>query len=232
LALAYYTSSTNSTTDGRSYIKEVDDLNATKLLPFLVMVGNKGLTPSDEQLLNRHFASIENYNSYIASHEPRAIDYFGRAMDYVTLRNYAAAITDLDRAIALTPDFAMAYFLRGVARNDMLQIAEEQSSSQSAGIKMELRSVISDFDRAAELSPRNAYAHYNKGNALVALGDYTSALAAYRKAIELKADFGEAYYNLAYVYFQLGNRQEGASNLSKAGELGVVPSYNLLKRMH
>ena len=50
--------------------------------------------------------------------------------------------------------------------------------------------------------------------------------------MELKPDFGEAYYNLAYVYFQLGNRAEGMANLSKAGELGVVPSYNLLKRMH
>jgi hypothetical protein len=231
-ALAYYSSSTNSATDARSYIKEVDDLNATKLLPFLVMVGNRGLTPSDEQLLNRHFASIENYNIYIATHEPRAIDFFGRAMDYVTLRNYAAAVADLDKAIALTPDFAMAYFLRGLANYEMLQASAGQADSKSASLKMELRNVVSDFDRVAELSPRMAYAHYNKGNVLVELGDYTSAIAAYRKAIELKADFGEAYYNLAYVYFQLGNRQEGARNLSKAGELGVVPSYNLLKRMH
>lgn len=99
-------------------------------------------------------------------------------------------------------------------------------------MKMEMRNVISDFDRAAELSPRLAFAHYDKANALVELGDLTSAIAAYRKALELKPDFGEAYYNLAYVYFQLGNRVEGAANLSKAGELGIVPSYNLLKRMH
>lgn len=99
-------------------------------------------------------------------------------------------------------------------------------------MKIELRKIISDFDRAADLSPRMAFAHYNKANALVELGDLTSALAAYRKALEIKPDFGEAYYNLAYVYFQLGNRAEGAANLSKAGELGVVPSYNLLKRMH
>jgi tetratricopeptide (TPR) repeat protein len=153
-------------------------------------------------------------------------------MDYVTLRNYAAAVADLDKAIALTPDFAMAYFLRGLANYEMLQASAGQGDSKSASLKMELRNVVSDFDRVAELSPRMAYAHYNKGNVLVELGDYTSAIAAYRKAIELKADFGEAYYNLAYVYFQLGNRQEGARNLSKAGELGVVPSYNLLKRMH
>lgn len=226
-ALGYYSSSTNTATDARSYIKEVDDLNATRILPFLVMVGNRGLTPADEQLLERHFQSVEKHTAYIATHEPRAIDFFGRAMDYVTLRNYPAAIADLDRAIALTPDFALAYFLRGVARYDMASPA-----TSAADMKMELRSVISDFDRAADLAPRMAFAHYDKGNALVELGDLTSAIAAYRKALELKPDFGEAYYNLAYVYFQLGNRAEGAANLSKAGELGVVPSYNLLKRMH
>lgn len=247
-SLGYYSSSTNTATDARSYIKEVDDLNATRMLPFLVMVGNRGLTPADEQLLDRHFVSVENYNRYISTHEPRAIDFFGRAMDYVTLRNYASAIADLDRAIALTPDFALAYFLRGVARHDMLMAhypADGTSGMSDTAIpglggvkadtpdmKLEMRGVISDFDRAAELSPRLAFAHYNKANALVELGDLTSAIAAYRKALELKPDFGEAYYNLAYVYFQLGNRTEGAANLSKAGELGVVPSYNLLKRMH
>ncbi len=61
--------------------------------------------------------------------------------------------------------------------------------------------------------------------------DYTSALSAFSKAIELKPDFGEAYYNRGYVYFKLGNKNLGAADLSKAGELGIVPSYSLLKRM-
>ena len=75
------------------------------------------------------------------------------------------------------------------------------------------------------------FALFNKGNMLAEMGDFTSALSAYSKAIELKPDFGEAYYNRGYAYFQLGNREKGAENLSKAGELGVIPSYNLLKRM-
>ena len=225
-ALGYYSASTNSVTDARSYIKEVDDLNATRILPFVVMVGNRGLTPSDESLLDRHFRSIENYTRYLVENTPRAIDYFGRAMDYMTLRNYQAAIADLDRAVTLTPDFALAWFQRGVARYDMIK------ADGAADVKLRLRGVVADFDRAAELSPRMAFAHYNKGVVLADMGDFTSALSAFRKAVELKLDFGEAYYNLAYVYFQLGNRAEGMANLSKAGELGVVPSYNLLKRMH
>lgn len=76
-----------------------------------------------------------------------------------------------------------------------------------------------------------AIAHYNKGVILILMQDYTSALSAFNKAIELKPDFGESFYNRGYVYFRLGNRTAGTADLSKAGELGVVPSYNLLKRM-
>lgn len=45
------------------------------------------------------------------------------------------------------------------------------------------------------------------------------------------ADLGEAYYNRGYLYLMLGNKDAGIADLSKAGELGIVPSYNLLKRM-
>ena len=65
----------------------------------------------------------------------------------------------------------------------------------------------------------------------MANGDLTSAISAYTKAIELKPEFGEAYYNRGYLYLKLGNREAGIADLSKAGELGIVPSYNLLKRM-
>ena len=33
------------------------------------------------------------------------------------------------------------------------------------------------------------------------------------------------------MYFKLGNREKGVADLSNAGELGVLPSYNVLKRM-
>ncbi|MDE5734574.1 MAG: tetratricopeptide repeat protein, partial [Duncaniella sp.] len=62
-------------------------------------------------------------------------------------------------------------------------------------------------------------------------GDNTSALMNFSKAIELKPDFGEAYYNRGYVYLALGNKDAAFKDLSKAGSLGIVASYNLLKRM-
>lgn len=104
-----------------------------------------------------------------------------------------------------------------------------QASAQN--IKLSMSRIMADLDKAIELSPRFAMAYYNKGNLLLEGRDYTSALSAYNKAIEHKPDLGEAYYNRGYVYFRLGNKEAGSADLSKAGELGILPSYNLLKRM-
>ena len=226
-ALSYYTAPTELR-QSAYYLKEIDDVNATRVLRFLVQLTNDDITLDDEEKINRHFRSIEYFNSYLATHTPRAIDYFGRAMDFAMLRDYASAVSDLNRALELTPDFALGYFARGVAR----YMAMRAGNGTTGAPQAEIRAIVDDFDHAAELSPRMAFAHYNKGNVLAALGDYTSALRAFNKAIEIKPDFGEAYYNRGYVYFQLGDRDRGVANLSKAGELGVVPSYSLIKRMN
>jgi tetratricopeptide (TPR) repeat protein len=75
------------------------------------------------------------------------------------------------------------------------------------------------------------YAHFNKGNAFMLQGDYTNAISCYSTAIELKPDLGEAYYNRGLMYLRMGNKNLGIADLSKAGELGILPSYNVLKRM-
>jgi tetratricopeptide (TPR) repeat protein len=237
--LSYYTSPTELKENGY-FIKEVDDLNTTRQLRFLLMVTNHDPQLSDEGEVKRHFESIEYYNSLLSTRTPRAIDYFGRAMDFVTIRNYSAAITDFDKAIALTPDFTLAYLMRGVARFCQMELDRAVSipdptaadvAGAQANAKMAQTEVLADFDKVIELSPRMAVAYFNKGNMYLAVNDYTSALSAFNKAIELKADFGEAYYNRGYVYFRLGNKEAGSADLSKAGELGILPSYNLLKRM-
>lgn len=52
-----------------------------------------------------------------------------------------------------------------------------------------------------------------------------------RAAIERNPDFAEAYYNRGLVYIYLGQNDEGIADLSKAGELGVVSAYNVIKRL-
>lgn len=236
MELGYYTSMDELKRD-TYYVKEVDDLNATRILRFVVVVTNKPPKLTDAEDMQRHFSSIEYYNSYISTHSPRAVDYIGRALDFLTLHNYASAIEDLDRVIDLTPDNAIAYMLRSQARYHNLEAeSQEEPTVKDATLARQLKrkaydDIMSDLDMAIKLSPRSAVVYYNKGNVYVDMQDYTSALSAYGKAIELKSDMGEAYYNRGYVYLKLGNKEAAVADLSKAGEMGVIPAYNLLKRI-
>ena len=47
------------------------------------------------------------------------------------------------------------------------------------------------------MSPFNAYAHVGLAHVLKAVGEQEQAIAAYRAAIALQPDFGEAYWSLA-----------------------------------
>ncbi len=46
----------------------------------------------------------------------------------------------------------------------------------------------------------------------------------------MRPEFAEAYYNRGLTHIFLGNNKQGISDLSKAGELGEVEAYNVIKR--
>lgn len=217
-------------------MKEIDDINASRLLRSMVFVTSKPVRLSDPEMIKRHFESIEYYNSYISTHTPRTVDYLGRALDFITVRNYDAAIADLDRAVAMSPDHALAYMLRAQARyyrrqdTDNTDNADNAISANAARREM-LALALADIDKAIEYSPRTAALWYDKGNILYAMGDLTSAISSYSKAIEAQPTMGEAYFNRGYIKLKLGNEQGGIDDLSKAGEYGKVSAYNLIKRL-
>ena len=173
----------------------------------------------DESIFDNHRQSVANYNSYMSDHRARAVDYIGRAMDFVTLRDYDNAMRDAERAIGLTPDYPLAYYLRGQIRHRMMRISESDSGDDNAPghdavsrgtlRRAALAEALADFDKVVQLSPRMAPAWFDKGNLHLELGDYTSAIAAYSKAIELAPGMGQAYYNRGYIYLKLGNHCAG-----------------------
>lgn len=222
--------------DNTYYAKEVADLNAGHELRYRLMIA-AGDAPADDERFDSHRRSIDYYNSYMSAHTPRAVDYFGRAMDYATLRDYESALRDADRVVAITPDYALGYMLRAQLRHRRLRLQGAEPVGEGGGQsrmvmqRAGLAEVIADLDKAVELSPSLAPAWFNKGNAHLEAEDYTSAIASYTRAIELAPAMGQAYFNRGYIYLKLGNRSAGIADLSKAGELGVLPAYNLMKRI-
>ncbi|HAP51193.1 MAG TPA: hypothetical protein DCQ56_08270 [Porphyromonadaceae bacterium] len=243
MLLTYYTRD-NKLNGKTYYLREITELNESRLLPAtLALVSGEQRLNEDE--IKRHFASIEYYDGLLATAKPRSVDYFARAMDYLLVKNPAAAVADADRAIAMSPKFAMAYLLRACAHYMLYQMghsamAADGDATTDAQTRAMLRQredaaalqqVLNDIDSLLTLSPKNVYAYYDKGNACMLQADYTSAISCYTKAIELKPDLGEAYYNRGLMYLRLGDKERGVADLSQAGELGILPSYNVLKRM-
>lgn len=244
--LSYYAQD-NKLNGKTHYIREIGDINESRLLPATLTLVN-GDPQLSEDDIHRHFSNIDYYNSLLSTSKPRSIDYFARGLDYLLVKNPDAAIADADAAIALSPQFMLAYLLRADAHYMQYRMAQVRDAG-SAGLPADapdaksqamlrqrqdvttLDMMQDDLDQAIKLSPKNVYAHFNKGNAYMLQGDYTSAISCYNAAIELKPDLGEAYYNRGLMYLRMGNKTLGVADLSKAGELGVLPSYNVLKRM-
>lgn len=241
--LSYYAHD-NKLNGNTYYVKEIAQLNETRLLPSTLTIV-EGDRMVDEESINRRFASIEYYNSLLSSPHPRAIDYFARGVDYLLVRNPDAAIADARAAIALNEDFAMAHFLMANAKylKYRMSLGADDDNGTGADAKAQLmlrqrehslllQEVIAALDSVLKHAPKNVYAIYDKGNVFMLTGDYTSAISCYNKAIEIKPDLAAAYYNRGLMYLRMGNKEQGVADLSKAGELGILPSYNVLKRMN
>ena len=240
--LSFY-SHDNKLNGNTYYMKEIAELNDTRLLPATLSLV-EGDQQIDENEIEKHFASIEYYNSLLVNARPRAIDYFARGMDYLMVRNGDAAIADANAALAINDDFTLAHLLMAnakylkyrMARNGADEDAATDAKTQAMLHQREqtamLQDVIKSLDDVLKLSPKNVYALYDKGNVFVALNDFTSAISCYSKALEIKPDLAAAYYNRGLMYLRLGNKELGMADLSKAGELGILPSYNVLKRMN
>ena len=174
------------------------------------------------------FKMTDNFTSVISSsgEKVRPADLLARGVAYSMLKNYKSAIEDFDRIIAMNPDFTIAYISRGVARFEDARLQEDQRLAMH-----EIAMAAADFDTATRLDPRLIHAWFNKGYILYTQRDYAQAAECFSKAIELDREFGAAYYNRGLCELSSGKKNEAFADLSRAGELGVLPSYNILKRM-
>ena len=87
-------------------------------------------------------------NNYISqSKSTRPDKYLKSAVQKYQQGNYSAAILDLDRAIELKPDYAIAYDLRGLIKYQKLK---------------DFPGALADFDRALGINPSLVTSYYNR----------------------------------------------------------------------
>ncbi len=216
--------------------------NKEKKLSSVLKITNNEI-PLTEELVEMHFAAIDNISSQLTAETDDADVFFNRAMEFSLVQDFASAINDLNKAIMLRPDFALAYFARANIRNKQIEYDNnnddkqadpdaDQSGKGESRYNFDAEMIMRDYDMVINLAPDFQYAYFNKANVLATLKDFRSAISYYTKAIELDPGFAEAYYNRGLVRMFTGDDDNGIRDLSKAGELGMYKVYNLIQRFN
>jgi tetratricopeptide (TPR) repeat protein len=149
----------------------------------------------------------------------------------------AASIRLMNRAIALDPNFAMAYIALGVSYSNLgetglasqyVQRAYElrDRASELEKIRItafyydivtgELPKVLEAYEWWAQEYPHSASAHSNLGSAYFELGQYEKALAENLTAAQLSPDDGVPYGNLIGAYAALNRWEEAKATYQQA----------------
>ena len=220
------------------YSQAIADLNGSGKLPAKLKIGNDEKQLSKEQI-DEHFQSIEKYKK-LDNISNDHVSLLCRAIDFDLIQDYQSAIEDYNRTIELNPNSWIAYFNRGNIRHKKMNyeksledevVIEENTHKAEAGSQLDYGLILNDYDKVTQLYPDFAFAWFNKGNILAEQKDYRNAIANYTKAIEKEKDFAEAYFNRGLTRLYLGEKDKCIADLSKAGELGIYVSYNIIKRI-
>jgi tetratricopeptide (TPR) repeat protein len=110
-------------------------------------------------------------------------------------------------AIRLKPDYADAFYNRGLARYS----------------KGDLEGAARDYDQATRLKPDYAEAFYGRGLAGYGKGDLDGALQDYERAIRLKPEYAEAICDRGLVRYGKGNLEGALQDYERT--IHLKPDY-------
>lgn len=240
------------------YNKTLEQFNERIILGWKLIITNKEASLNQFQV-DAHFTSINEYSAKIEQNDKNADFYFGRGIDFMLVQDFAEAILNFDKAIEIDPSYTLAYFNRAVVR--FKQMEYEQSATQdeiSDGMTIQFGAdqmntitspsstntlkerdtrtytyemILRDYESVIERDPAFTYAYFNRGNLRCSQRDYRAAILDYNEAIRRNPEFAEAYFNRGLSRLLQGDAKRGIADLSKAGELGIIESYSIIKRM-
>jgi len=226
--LTYYRRE-NATRNYVPFHRTIERLNASGVLPAMLQLANHEDNVSEEHL-SQHFSDIDSTTENIARSPESTELYIRRALDYYHVRDFKAAIADLDNLIALDSLNVIAYYLRAQVRIAQLQVRRTNLvTPPSQEEKIAYGKVQDDYLRVVQLCPDMLYAQYNLAGVYVLTHDYERAQDAYTRVLAIDARFPDAYYNRGVVRLLMGQRDKALSDLSQAGEYGLYGAYSLIK---
>ena len=159
-----------------------------------------------------------------------AAEYFvNRGLTLAGTGDYAGAVEQYERALAIVPDLADGYYYLGRALSGLGQQEESLAALESAAalepsssprrymLRAEVRvarqewpAALDDFGQAARLSPLDPVPPYRMGWVLEKLEDSAAAISHYQQALELDPRYIPPRLALGRLYGEQGACDEAA----------------------
>lgn len=172
-------------------------------------------------------AGDKQYNS--------ALTLYGKAIDALATDKYDAlykAFYYMNRSV-LRAD--MIDFISNIESNVQTLTMDDQGTararvSDKVNRTYDYSEAIDDMKHALETVDDIPYLYFNLAGLQSLSSDYVEAIDNYTKAISLYPYMGDAYFNRGLVLIYLKDKEKGCLDLSRAGELGIPESYNVIKK--
>lgn len=200
-----------------------------------------------EQGLGAKDSALVHFQEVLRS-EPSAEAHLGAAMALRSKGDAAAAIAQLDQALARVPDDARfkARVLRTLAECHMVQMdtaAASKAYTQALALTPDdpvlLNSrgwflyagtgrhaeAIADYDRAIRQNPNYSYAFNNRGWSRYKTGDRDRAIADIERAKRRKDSNPYVFRNLAVIALDAGDKETACKHLRTALDLGFTALF-------
>jgi tetratricopeptide (TPR) repeat protein len=129
--------------------------------------------------------------------------YTSIAEDEYKAKNYGAAITKCDSALAYNPEWGDAWVVKGLAYDKL----------------GDGRKALECFNQGAKVDPSNYFIYINRAELHQKEKRLSDAVADYSKAIELEPTEPAPYSGRSSVYLALGNADKAAADDAKAKKL-------------
>jgi tetratricopeptide (TPR) repeat protein len=176
-----------------------------------------------------------------------AKDYTQKGRAFLEKEEYVDALVNLNRAIELDPANAAAYFLRGNIKDNFgdrhgsmkdynLAIESNPKFADAffarGNVKMKLQDyygAVDDYTAAIAINENYVEAYFSRGKAKQYLQAYQDAINDCSKILQINPKNADAYSMRGILRIEFGDAKNGCLDLSKAGELGDLKAYDLIK---
>ena len=138
-------------------------------------------------------------------------------------------IQDYTQAIRINPEYASAYYNRGLAFRKMnrlddaladytaaLRIEQKHDIYNNRGVayerKGETEKALADYASAIRIKPDYAMAYYNRGNIYSDQGKSDLALQDYANALRFNPKYLDAYFNRGLLHKKMGRSEQAIAD--------------------